>query len=501
MSKISAIKLVRSLSGSEKRYFKLYAKRQSVDRVYVDLFKVIDQQGNDTSNIETAFSKLHKLTSIHNAAKYLIKVLTDCLIQLKMNRDIQFQLYQGIMRTKILQERSLQEDAHKELLSIRSNAIAFQHPMITYLTYREELNYLSDINFPALTDKTLVGMQMQAKEVLRDLSSVHDHHSLFELLKYRLIYAHRISSKDQLEKLNDLVLSEMGLAISKPSKSFSAKKLHLLFQSFYFTNIGEYKSALKTFAALNKLFESNLTLLDNPPLDYFSVLNGILDNLHVLGYYEQMSFYISKVEQLDQAVYPAYFRNQVQKTVVIFRSILLMSTGEYESIIDLVNQKGKDWRSMYSLVDEAKQWELYLCLALSYYHLGNLNKAHRWINQLLQTYTAQKNWLVCKAVRLLNIAIYYEQGDSEYLEYEIKSYRRFFEKEHLLKSELLFFRYIRLKPEVKYLKKQPTKDIIAEIQQIESDRFEKQLLRYFDCIRWIKDKMADEKFGRERYTK
>jgi len=498
MSRISAIKLVKSLSGAEKRYFKLYAKRQSVSRIYLDLFKIIgNAKGNDAALMEAAFKKLHKHASIHNAAKYLVKILTDSLIQLKMGRDASFQLFQGMMRAKILHERSLPGEGYAALQSLRARAITFQHPVITYLTYREELNYLSGINFPAITDKALVEIQMKAKEVLRELGSIHDRHSLFELLKYRLIHARRISSKEQQEKLNDLVLSEMGLATSKPSKSFAAQKLHLLFQSFYFTNIGEYKPALKTFSSLNKLFEDNITLLDNPPLDYFSALNGILDNLHVLGYYDQIPFYVSRVEQLDQPVYPPYFRNQVQKTAVIFQSVLWIQAGRYRSVVDLINEKGKEWRTTYNLVNEEKQWELLFYLALSFYHLRDPGKAHKWINQLLQNHASQKNWVVCKAVRLLNIAIYYEQGDSGYLEYEIKSYKRFFEKEHLLKSELLFFRYIRLKPAVKYLKKQPFKDIVDDMQLLQNDRFEKQLLRYFDCIGWISDRMKADKPGKK----
>ncbi|MBX3239083.1 MAG: hypothetical protein KIT80_09900 [Chitinophagaceae bacterium] len=497
MSKLAAIKLIKSLSGSEKRYFKSYAKRQSVNRIYLDLFMVIEEgTATDEVVIEKKFYEKHKNASIHNATNYLVKILTDCLIQLKMSKDIEFQLLQGMMRVRVLQERSLYQEAYRELQTIRSAALAFQHPVVPYLTYREELNYLSEVNFPSVTDREIVGMQMKAKGLLRDLSNIHDHHSLFELLKYRLIHARKISSKEELEKLNDLVLSEMGLATSKPSKSFAAQKLHLLFQSFYFTNIGEYKSALKTFASLNKLFETHIDLQENPPLDYLSALDGILDNLHMLEYYDQMPFYVTRVEQLDQPGYPEYFRNRVQKTSIVYQSIQLMQEKKYEAVSELIQSMGKDWQ-MYQMVDEEKQWELYFYMAISFYWQNNLNKAHKWINQVLQLHIAHKHWLICKAVRLLNIVIYYELGDNDYLEYEIKAYKRFFEKEHLLKSELLLFQYIRLKPEVKYLRRQPLQELVKEMDSLLDDRFERQLLKYFDCLQWISERLRREKLGRK----
>lgn len=490
MSKTSAIRLIKSLSGSEKRFFKLYVKRQSVSRIYLNLFNIIDETKNATSDkIETAFKKKHPSASVHNTARYLVRILTDCLIQLKSDKDSTFELYHGLMRIKVLQERSLNEESYDEIQKLRNSANSYQQPIIEYLTYREELNYLSNVRFSSITDKRLVEMQMTAKHLLREVNTIQDHYSLFELLKYRVAHAGKISSRQQIEKLNDLVLSEMGLLANKTGHSFAVKKLHLLFQSFYFINTGDYKSALKTLSSLNQLFEANLALLSNPPFDYLSALNGMLDCLHMLGYFDQIDFYKEKTDQLNNAKYPEYFRRQVQKTSALYHLILLNSKGKYTEGIEYINSFGKDWIVEYNLIDEEKQWELFFYTAKSFFEIKNFKKAHQWINDIMIQQQIHKHLLICKATRLLDIIIYYERGETDYLEFEIKAYKKFFEKGSLLKLELLLFKYIDIYLRIKSTKKLQAKYILNELNEIQKDPFEKQLLKYFDFTGWLTSKI------------
>ncbi len=489
MSTLAAIRLIKSLSGSEKRVFKLYAKRQSAERSYLFLFDLIDDsKPNTLQTIETTFKKNYPAASIHNTSRYLVKVLTDCLIQLKADKDHTFQLYLGLMRSMILKERSLYDESYNEIKKTRLKAHSYQHPVAEYLTYREELNYLSDNNFPEITDKRLVEIQMKAKTLLRDINQIHDHHSLFELLKYRLIHAGKISSKEQLNKLNDLVLSEMALAGNKPTNSFAAQKLHLLFQSFFFTNIGEYTSALKTFSSLNQLFEKNLALLDNPPLDYLSALNGILDSLHTLAYFDKMNFYIEKLDQLNQTIYPEYFRSLVKKTSILYQLVSFNATNNTAGSIMLIDSLEKDWMNQYNMVDEEKQWELYFNIARSYFLLKNFRKSHYWINNAMQRQHCHKNWFICKAARLLNIILYYERGERDYLEYEIAAYKRFFGKDRLLRCETMLFKFINFKINPAVSGKVSLQQIKNGLNTLHKDQYETQLLKHFDFTGWISEK-------------
>lgn len=487
------IKLVKSLSGAEKRHFKLLTRKQTGSKDYLILFDIIDKTpATDTVTVKQRFRKAHAGSSLNNTARYLLKVLTDGLIQSKVEKDTQFHLFQELMRIKVLKARSLHEEGYALLKKVRKSAIGSQQHLIEYFTYREELDYLSDSSYKVISDKVLVGTQMKAKDILKTLNHIQDHHSLFELLKYRLVHSGKISSDEDRKRLNDLMLSEMILVSGKSKNSFAAQKLHLLFQSFFFTDVGDHQSALKTFHALNNLFEQNITLLDKPPLDYLSTLIGILDSLHTLKKYDEIHYYIEKLKRLDQSIYPEFFRYQVRKSAIVYQLAILTGKEKSGEAITVIKDMESGFLKMYPMINEERQWELYFFCSLAHFGNKDWKKAHSYINQVMQVHKVQPQLLICKAIRLLNIIIYYEKGDSHYLEYEIRSYKRFFSKKNaLLKSEALLLKFILLWPDPRKRKipELSYKNISQELQSFNSDKYEKQLLKYFDYVQWMLGKI------------
>lgn len=490
MSLSSAIRLVQSLSGSEKRFFKLHTRQQSGERDYQELFDIICSSGPQTEEISSRFKTAFPKSNTDNTARYLVRILSDCLIQQRTQKDGFFQLFQGIMRVKVLQERALPEEGYRELKRIRENASRQQQHFIEYLTYRYELDHLSGTGFTDVSDSQLVQTQMKAREVLKSVNHVQDHHSLFEMMKYRLLHAGQILADEDRKKLNDLMLSEMILMTGKMKNSFATQKLHLLFQSYFLTNIGDFPSALKTYRELNKLFEENLSLLDHPPLDYLSALDGIITSLGMLKNFEEIRYYTSKLQQLDQPAYPEYFRYQLRKTILAAQLSILTATGQYEEARQILNETGKDLITGYGMVNEEKQWELYFYAALSHFGCGDLKKAHKWLGEVMQLYKPQPNLLICKAARLLNIIIYHEMGDADYISYEIRAYTRFFHRPQSprLQTETALLKLLQLSP-TPALKLRPTatlKKLQEKIDQLKNDKYEQQLLRYFDFAGWMK---------------
>ena len=273
MSRIALLRLVNSLSKSEKRQFKLSTRKQSGGKEYLDLFNIVEHATfNDLDKIDKEFAMLHPKSSFDNTARYLIKVLSDCLIQAKIKDDPNFTILQGLMRVNVLKERSLHKESFKELKKIKVLASRSQNIFMLPVINRYELNYLSDLNFEGLEEKKLVEMQMKARDIIKTMRNTHEHYSLYELLKYRMINSGKVLSEEDKRHLNDLILSEMGLVTGRIKNNFDSKKMHLLFHSFFFTDIGDFKSALKTFYELNWLFENNPSKWNNPPLDYLSAL-------------------------------------------------------------------------------------------------------------------------------------------------------------------------------------------------------------------------------------
>jgi len=484
------------MSKVEKRKFKLSSKKQAGKKDYLDLFDIIDQGSFiETTLLKEKIRKLHPEISIDNTAGYLLKVITDCLIQTKIKEDNTFHLYYGLLRVRLLQTRSLQEEGYKELKKLQQLAIASQNYFAQYIIYRQELNYISDMNFTGMAEKDLVEIQMKARDILKDLRNTHEHYSLYELLKYRLVHSGKILSEESKKQMNDLILNEMGLVSGRVKKNFESQKLHLLFQSFFFIDIGDYRSALKTFYVLNKLFEQNIAIWNYPPLDYFSSLDGILDSLRAIRCYEEMDFYIKKMEKLDDPSYPEFFSFLIRKTIMIYQLTILIGNREFEVAILFINKSDPNLLRAYSLVDDEKQSELLFCFGLAYFSVKNFQKAHKYINKVVLIGKINYQSIIYKASRLLGILIHYESNNLEYLDYEIRSYKRSSRaKQKLLKTEIIIFKTVTLHPNKNNLIKNKIlwKKIALSIKIIEKDKFEKQLLKYFDFTVWIKNQFKIE---------
>jgi hypothetical protein len=491
-STFTALKLINSLSGSEKRHFKLFSGKQQGEKDYLGLFDIIEQNPlTDTQNIAAAYRESFPGSSLDNASRYLIKLVTDSLIQSKVEKDNLFHLLQRLMRVKILQERSLTEEAYHELKKIQKKAELTQNHFMQYITFRYELNHLSEASFPGMTDTYLVEMQMKAKECLRTMHHIEGHYSLYELLKYRLIHYRGIESDEDKKKLNDLLLSEVSLVAGKVKNNFEFRKLHLLFQSFFFTHTGNHKSALKTFHELNTLFEQNADLQEHPPIDYFTSLDGILDSLNSNQNYEQMPFYIEKIRNIDMDSCPDHFRFLLQKTVVVYTLKLFIQEQQYDSAIDYIKSLDPHLWDAYQLINVEKRLELYFYCSLAYFGNKEYKKALKYLNDITAESSRYALLPVYKALRLLHIIIHYELKNTTFLTYEIRSYKRFFQqKNKTLKSEKLAFKTIQFDPDVNSPAK--NKSLAPKIKtycrSIQEDKYERVLLKYIDLPAWAMHK-------------
>ncbi len=493
MSQVAVTQLIKSLSKAEKRNFKLSIKKQSGNKDYLDLFDIIDESlFLDTPSLKRLFGKLHPESSLDNTARYLFKILTDSLVQSKIKEDNLFKLMHGYLRVSILQERSLQDESFKELKKLQQLAISSQHHFMEYLMCRMELNYISEMNFTGFSEQAVVELQMKNRELLKGLQNVNEHYSLYELLKCRLVYTGKTLSEEGKAQLNDLLLTELAIISGRLKNNLAAQKQHLLFQSFFLINIGDYTSALKTFSELNRLFENNLSIWNHPPLDYLSSLDGILDTLRTVGYFEEMPFYINKMNQLANQAYPEYFRFVAKKTIIIYELAILIGTKKYTDAIQFIENIDPPLLHPQNMVDYEKQCELLFSIGLAYYRVKNFKKAHKYINEIVLVGKLHYQSVIYKAARLLAIIMHYEAKNIDYLDYEIRAYKRTFQnKGKLLKTEKIIFKVVKLQPNLNTIirNKSLLKKIVPDIINIEKDKFEMKLLKYFNFLHWLQCKI------------
>lgn len=490
MTNTSIIQLIKSLSKEEKRLFKLASKKQSGNKDYLVLFDLIDSSSIlDFSLIKEKFEVARPRASIQNTARYLAGLITDSLITSKLKDDKDFQLIYGYLRIRVLEERFLSKEAYKELKRLKEIANHTENLILHHLLYRFELEYQSNENFKGISEKKLIGIQMKMREILKDIHTVNEHYALYELLKYRIIHSGSILSEESKKQLNDLILSEMGLITSRLKNNKKTQKIHLLFQSFFLIHIGDYKAALGAFSRLNKLFEENKNDWGHPPHEYLSALDGILDNLRSIAFYDEMQFYISRLIAMDVSSYPEHFRLLVRKNVVIYELSKLLGTDELQTAVLFIKKIDPALLKTQGVSDYDKHSEFLFYISRVFYHSGDYKKAQKNLSEILLLGKINLQSLVYKAARLLSMIIHFLEDNQEYLEYEIRSYKRAYQKHgKLLKTEKLLFKAIHLNPKSKTtkIKDNEYNKMVTMAGEIQHDKYEMQLLKYFNYANWVR---------------
>ena len=109
MSKIqSLITLVRSLSYSEKKAFKIRSGRNKKLSDYLLLYEIIDKNPTGTKEmIHAQFTTENPNASFEIAGKYLFELLLETMLTLRNSQDSFSFLYKRIIHARILYEKSL----------------------------------------------------------------------------------------------------------------------------------------------------------------------------------------------------------------------------------------------------------------------------------------------------------------------------------------------------------------------------------------------------------
>lgn len=493
MAKINSLYLlVKSLSKGERRYFKLYTSLQQGSKDYLYLFDLIDEGNIDIEEIKSVFAKEKKNASFEATSKYLFKVITDCMLHVRTEKDITSKLATALLKVNILFEKSLYEEGFKQLQKIQEKAEETEQYIMQFWAARLELFYISNLNFFIIKEPELIQKQMKVQSLIKYANNIHQHISLHELLRHRLLYKGNARTKQQKEELNDLVVSELNIISNPLAETFESYKTHLLFQAHYFLTISDHQSALKTFYELNELFEDNMDLWAETPTDYFSTIEGILDALHTIKKYNEMAFFIEKIEKMGKQ--SLLFEVTTMKIAYVYKIAEHLEYGDVKEAELLKEEYEQTLFKKIGILDINKQAEIYLYTALIYLCANKISKAHYYLNQILLESKLYYSLPVYRTFRLIHLLIHYELDNHEYIEYEIRSIKRGFtnisKDDYLL--EKIVFKFLQQPITVSSHKGREAiwQKYKKQFNNISEDKYEIQILKIFDFPSWVEAKIC-----------
>lgn len=489
-----SIIIIASMNKAEKRGFKIYCNSQETDKGYILLFDLIAKNISETYlNIETQFKEKSKVKSSEIAAGYLYKLLLDFLVAKRSEKRMQSKIYHLIEKANILFEKKLFDEAFIELNKADKYATLYEDDIMQIIISRAEMRFLSFLDFQNVTEKELVSKQMKLLGQVKYSRTINQYNFLLDLLNHRLLYKKMSNPTDKQRELDDLVLSELNLVSNNPDANFQSQKLHLLFQSSYHIEVGDYLLAVRNYKRLIALFSENAHLMLTPPIYYLSAIEGILDSLLSIGMYSDMSHFMDILRQLCKDEYPVYFQLKVLWFDYYYQISIILHTGAFEQIKEVQEYFEEPLIKKIAYLPLDVQLQFYLTNTFLLFSQKKYKEAHKTLKSIFAEGKIFQRFPMFRIVRLINILISAELGYLNFVEIEVPAFKRSVTVSNLSKTEKLVLQFVLSYPIPHFAHSRKTlwKSYKKKIDLIRNDKFERKLLKYFNFPAFIESRLTD----------
>ena len=488
----SLIHLINNLTKQEKKEFSLYISNKP-EKDYIFLFRLIDDKKvSDPEELKMSFLTAKPTSSFNTVVIYLFDLLIDILTRLRTEQDSYYLLFNELLHARVLYEKSMYQECFQVLKKVKEKAVYYENHFALLVAQRLELNYLLTLDFEDMDEQKLLNKQYKMNNTLKSIRQLNEQSSLYELLKYRMINRGASRSLEETQKLDDLVTSEISIVASAGVENFEIKKNHQLFQANYFITVGDYKAAFNSFVELNKLFEENSHLWNNPPVYYLMTVEGMLESLRIMHNYEGMNYFIQKLAKLSSP--SSSFQLNVTYVIFIYRLFSFIDAGDFDKAGIWIAEHQTSLIDKMLLLKEQQQAEMSLYIALIHLGNGEYRKARKRLSATIgrgHLYSLP----LFRTIRIVNVMIHYELGDVDYIQSEVRSIKREMSKNkgYNLKVESFLLKFLNYSFVDTNRKKRARiwESMAEEVHTLYADKYETQILRKFDFVAWVEAKIFE----------
>jgi len=486
--------LIKSLSSTEKRYFKLFTRFQDGDKSYLKLFDIIDKQSTyDEKKINQKFISQNKVSNLPAVKKYLFDQIIASIKSYGAYKDLDSDHSDLIESYKVLQYKGLHGQSGRLLKKIKNITLqddAFiRHFYVLLLEYLREMFNTDDSNVNIV--KQILEEKQHILNIIQNYTMVGDPFSYQRLYLRKKLYCRTKKEKDELTMLmkpvlqtteNDMMsrtalgLRNMGLcdyymAIGNPRKAFEISKTYL--------------ETRKNAGGAEKIDSGILT--EHLQHLWLCVRSGIYDSFE-----ENINRFKTLIDPI---------RNQQKFTLGYERwynysFIYYNRTGQFAKALELIDSEKKTMNRVGNDFSIKAKIMLWYFTAYNHYAMKNYKEALKMIQKIMNNTNQEMEEF--SFAKLLMMFIHYDLKNYELLEYQVRSYQRLMEKTgRQYKCEKIiidFFKAVTV-TDSKKMRLQRLQEVKQQVHALFKTYYERGISFYFDLQSWIESELSGTGFA------
>ncbi len=481
--------LIKSMTKTEKRYFKLYAARHYLsENQYTKLFSLIDKQ-QVYHEKELAVLFAGKKSAAHFAVikKQLYENILEALHRYDEFAQPEQKIRKGIHYCELLLKKGLFEQCSRQIKKYKSLATKLEKFENLIELIEIEKRLINKKQFTTVSYAGIENLQQDQNELIRQLTITGNYWEQSSRI-YKLHYEKKIAPGKLNQELETLTADPLFTKMDQAT-TFKSKLDFLQVNALHAFVNGDIKKAY----SLNTEF---LTLLDDHEHlkqlhtdRYFSVLNNYLIDSLILKKYTELEKGIQTLRSLQLK---PEFRAIQNLEATIFRQSYLLEMNYYVSTekfdlalncVPIIEAGLKKYRSTIAVTNVIT---LRYLIAYTLFCARDFKKCLDQLLELLQLREAESVTDLYRDSRILQMLCHFELGDFMLVESMITSLlRTVLAGKIRYETHRIVIRYIRQsiqkieKPDLNSLQKKLT---ILSTQQEES-----HLFNNFNYIYWASE--------------
>jgi hypothetical protein len=491
--------LIKSLSGMEKRYFKLAVSihKDSKEKDYMHLFEAISRQKKyDEPALRQQLQGKKMMRRFDMSKDYLYKLLLNTLQGYHRDDSIEQKLLNMLDRAAILHSKMLFGPYLAILEKARRIAKEYEY-------YEILLKIIQMILRVAIEEKKdrayMEAFHKETEQAIRKVQRINEYHALY----------HRIYSLYS-EQGNDLrvktVRKQYQELLKHPLLSGKEKPEGYEEKSWFYM-----ASALGNFCLGNseksyEFTQQRLDLIHHHPWRMKEDPDTYIITLNYVVFYGSV---LSKIRECEHAFHELrnFLKNYPAKWRKIFIAYdnmmaLYITAGRFREGIPYAKKAGEELEMYSDEIFASNKVSLYHDMFYIYFGCREYSRSLEWLNKLLNEASPGAREDIQVSARITNLILHYELGNFDLLPYLLRrTYRYLIQRKrlHQLEKILLSFmsRLLRADPDKRKEMIPLFEEMKKELEQLARKPNQALVLtEYFDYLSWLESKITKRSFER-----
>ena len=487
--------LIKSLSKSEKRQFKLYVGRLGVnaDAKFLALFNLLDRiKAYDESQILA--SGIVKKAQLSNLKAHLYKQILISLRLNPVNQNIRLQIREQLDFATILYQKGLYKQSLRLLDKAKTMAIENEEKNVAYEIVELEKIIETQYITRSIPDR--------AEELSKQAKGLAEHNLITSKLSNLSLQLYSMMLKvgyvrnnEDLRKVTEYF--EIHIPEFQLDKLGFRERLWLYKAHLWYSLLTQdFVSSYKYSSRWVDLFYENKEMIYLNPVFYLKGKHYLLESLFFVKYGSQFR---ESLRKLEETVSDSNFPKNDNIASLIFLYVnsnklnLHFLEGTFNRGLYLVNLIEYGIKKHQGRIDQHHIMLLYYKIACLYFGNGDHRNCIAYLKRIINNKQLKmREDLMCFA-RVLSLFAHYEAGMDYHLEIQLKSTYKFLLKMNDLHAvQRAMIRFLRNLGDIYPTQlKAEFQKLYTELKKYENHPYEKRSFLYLDILSWLESHLEN----------